>query len=174
MALPAGAHRLLVRGLPAGIDRNLVTVGLEGAGVRLGGVDVETVNEGDYVAPRERELRARLEALTDQRAAIQDEVDTAQTQLKLLESLAANPTGGVNGSAAVNGANLGAVLASVGSSAAAARTRVREAKLRQRARGSRHRDGQGGAGQGGHRAQGQHRAARGGGSEQRRDACRCR
>ncbi len=136
VAIPAGAHRLLVRGLPAGINRNLVTVRLEGAGVRLGGVDVETVNEGDYVAPRERELRARLELLTDQRSAIQDEVDTAQTQLKLLESLAANPTGGANGGAssgaAVNGANLNSLLASVGSSAAAARTRVREAKLRQR------------------------------------------
>jgi len=132
VALPAGSQRLLVRGLPAGINRNLVTVRLEGNAVRLGAVDVQTVNEGDFVSPRERELRAHLEQLGDQRAAIQDDIETAQTQLKLLESLAAAPTGGSNGTAAVNGANLATVLASIGTNASSARARIRDAKLRQR------------------------------------------
>ena len=133
VAIAAGSNQLLLRGLPAGIDRRLVTVNVTAPGVRLGAVDVQTVNEGDYTTPRERELRVRLEQLGDQRTAIQDEIDTAQTQLQLLESLAANPTGGANGGAAVNGGNLAAVLASVGSNAATARGRVREARLGQRA-----------------------------------------
>lgn len=133
VTLPAGSQRLVVRGLPAGINRNLVTVRMESSGVQLGAVDVVTVNEGDYVSPRERELRARLEQLTDQRAVIQDEMDTAQTQIKLLESLAANPAGGTaGGSTATSGTGLSTLLASVGTNAAAARTRLREARLRQR------------------------------------------
>lgn len=133
VALPAGNQRLVVRGLPAGLNRSLVTVQFGGNGVRLGAVDVATINEGDYVAPRERGLRAQLEQLTDQRAVIQDEIDTAQTQLKLLDSLAANPTGTGPGSAAVSGPALSTLLASVGNSATAARARLRDARLRQRA-----------------------------------------
>jgi uncharacterized protein (TIGR02231 family) len=130
---PMGSHRLLIKGLPADIDSKLLRVMVGSNAVRLGSVEVTTVNEGQYVADKERELRAQIEAKTDQRAAIQDEIDTAQTQLKLLDSLAANPTGGANGSAAVNGANLGTVLTSIGSNAATARTKVRNNKLRQRA-----------------------------------------
>jgi uncharacterized protein (TIGR02231 family) len=130
--LPAGSHRLIVHGLPAELDSRLLRVNVGTASVRLGSVDVTTVNEGQFVAAKERELRDQLQTKTDQRAAIQDEIDTAQTQLKLLESLAANPTGGANGNSAVNGMTLTTVLASVGSSATAARTKVRDAKQRQR------------------------------------------
>ncbi|MGE0114143.1 MAG: mucoidy inhibitor MuiA family protein [Steroidobacteraceae bacterium] len=131
--LPAGSHRLIVRGLPAGIDSRLLRVNVGSASVRLGSVDVSTVNEGQFVTARERELRTQLETKTDQRAAVQDEIDTAQTQLKLLDSLASNPAGNANGAAAVNGANLTTVLGAMGSSAAAARSKVRDARLRQRA-----------------------------------------
>jgi uncharacterized protein (TIGR02231 family) len=130
--LPAGSHRLIMRDLPAGIDSRLLRVTVGSSAVRLGSVEVTTVNAGQFVATRERELRTQIEAKTDQRAAIQDEIDTAQTQLKLLESLAANPSGNANGVAAVNGANLTTVLGTIGSSATTARNKVRDAKLRQR------------------------------------------
>lgn len=130
---PAGSHRLVIGGLPAGIDSKLLRVTVGSSAVRLGSVDVTTINEGQFVAARERELRAQIEAKGDQRAVIQDDIDTAQTQLKLLDSLATNPTGGANGSSAVNGANLGAVLGSISASAAAARSKVRDGKLKQRA-----------------------------------------
>lgn len=130
--LPAGSHRLILRDLPAGLDSRLLRVNAGSSAVRLGSVEVTTINAGQFVSPRERELRIQLEAKTDQRAAVQDEIDTAQTQLKLLDSLAANPTGGANGSSAVNGTNLSAVLGTLGASATAARNKVRDAKLKQR------------------------------------------
>jgi uncharacterized protein (TIGR02231 family) len=129
---PAGSHRLVIKGLPAGIDSKLLRVTVGSTAVRLGSVEVTTVNESRFVTEKERELRAQIEAKGDQRAAIQDEMDTAQTQLKLLESLAANPTGGANGSSAVNGANLGAVLTSISANATTARNKVRDAKLKER------------------------------------------
>lgn len=129
--VPQGAQRLIIRGLPAGIDSKTLQVTLGSAAVRLGSVEVSTVNEGQFVTDKERELRNKLEQKTDQRAAIQDEIATAETQLKLLESLAANPTGSAN-KAAVDGTNLTAVLSTIGTSATAARNKVRDAKLRQR------------------------------------------
>lgn len=132
VALAAGTQRRVVHGLPAGIDTRLLQVTVGSAGARLGSVDTTEVNQVEYVAARERALREQLEAKTDQRAIIQDEIDTAQLQLKLLESLAARPTGGADAPAAVTGANLGTVVATVGTSAAAARARVREAATRQR------------------------------------------
>ena len=132
VALAAGTQRLVVHGLPADVDTRLLQVTVGSAGARLGSVDTTEVNQVEYVAARERALREQLEAKTDQRAAIQDEIDTAQLQLKLLESLAARPTGGADVPATVTGANLGAVVATVGTSAAAARAHVREAAARQR------------------------------------------
>ncbi|MGC3979971.1 MAG: DUF4140 domain-containing protein [Steroidobacteraceae bacterium] len=131
--LPAGSNRLVVKGLPAGLDSRQLTVNVGSSAVRLGSVELTVVNEGQFTATRERELRNQIDTKTDQKAVIQDDIDTAQTQLKLLESLAANPTGGANGSAAVNGGNLSAVLTSIAGNAAAARNKVRDGKLKQRA-----------------------------------------
>ena len=132
VTLAAGTQRLVVHGLPSDIDTRLLQVTVGSTGARLGSVDTTEVNQVEYVAARERALREQLEARTDQRTAIQDEIDTAQLQLKLLESLAARPTGGADAAAAVTGAHLGAVVTTVGTSAAAARARVREAAVRQR------------------------------------------
>ncbi|MFO1399802.1 MAG: mucoidy inhibitor MuiA family protein [Steroidobacteraceae bacterium] len=133
VALPAGTQRIVVHGLPADIDTNLLQVTVASPAARLGSVDTAVINQVEYAAARERELRERLESKGDQRAAIQDEIDTAQLQLKLLDSLAARPTGGADSTTAVTGANLGAVVGTLGSSAAAARARMREAAGRQRA-----------------------------------------
>jgi uncharacterized protein (TIGR02231 family) len=72
-----------------------------------------------------------LESLVDQRTVIQDEIATAETQLKLLDSLATTPGGGTT-KAAVDGANLSSVLNTMATSASAARSKVRDAKIRQR------------------------------------------
>jgi len=130
--LVQGAQRIVIRGLPAGIDSKTLRVTLGTSNVRLGGVEVVTINEGHFVTDKERELRNKLETKTDQRAAVQDEIATAETQLKLLDSLAGNPTGSTT-KAAVDVTNLTAVLNSIGSGAAAAHSKVRDAKLRQRA-----------------------------------------
>jgi uncharacterized protein (TIGR02231 family) len=130
--IPAGSHRLVIRGLPAAIDATTLRVVVESPAVHLGGIEVERINEGRFASEAERELRHRLEETGDRRQAVQDEVATAQLQLKLLDSLAANPAGSPT-KATVDGANLGAVLTTMAVNAGAARHRVREANQQLRA-----------------------------------------
>lgn len=131
-SIPAGSHRLLFRDLPATLDTDTLRIFVGSREVRLGGVEVEAITFKDYVSPQERELRARLEKLGDERTVIQDEIATAETQLKLLDSLATTPGGGVS-KPAVDATNLASVLSTMSSAAGAARTRVRDSRIRQRA-----------------------------------------
>jgi uncharacterized protein (TIGR02231 family) len=133
VALPAGNQRIIVRGLPADIEPNALRLGIDSRNVELAGVEVETINDVQLASEAERALRAQIEAKTDQRAVVQDEIATAETQLKLLESLAANPGGNAGSGAAVNGTTLPAVLSTIGTAAASARGKVRDARQRLRA-----------------------------------------
>jgi uncharacterized protein (TIGR02231 family) len=94
-------------------------------------VELARINEGRFVSEAERELRHRIEETGDQRVVIQDDVNTAETQLKLMDSLAANPVGSGT-RAAVDGASLATVLTTMATSATAARKRVRDAHLKLR------------------------------------------
>ena len=132
LEIPAGSHRLVIRGLPASIAAKTLRVAVGSPTVRLGGIEVVRVNEGKFASEAERELRRRIEDAGDRRQAVQDEAATAQQQLKLLDSLAANPAGSPT-KATVDGANLGAVLATMASSSSAARRRVRDANAQLRA-----------------------------------------
>lgn len=130
--IPAGAHRLVVRGLPAAVDSKTLRVAVESPTVRLGAIEVEKINEGKFASEAEREFRRKLEDAGDRRQAVVDDMQTAQTQLKLLDSLASNPAGSPT-KASVDGANLGAVLGTMSASSSAAHRRVREASLQLRA-----------------------------------------
>jgi len=131
VALPAGSNRLVIRGLPAAIDPKTLRVTVDSPSVQLGGVELAKINEGKFVSEPERELRRKIEETTDQRVAVQDEIATAQTQLKLLDSLAANPAGSAT-KPSVDTANLGALLATMATSANAAHKHVRDANLQLR------------------------------------------
>jgi uncharacterized protein (TIGR02231 family) len=132
VALPAGNQRIVVRGLPADIEANAVRLGIDSRSVELAGVEVETINDVQLASEAERALRAQIEAKTDQRAAVQDEIATAETQLKLLDSLAANPGGNAGSGAAVNGTTLPAVLGTIGTASGTARAKVRDGRQRLR------------------------------------------
>ena len=132
VAIPGGSNRLVIRGLPAAIDSKTLRVSVDPQSVQLGGVELANINEGKFVSDAERELRRKIEDTNDQRVAVQDEIATAQTQLKLLDSLAANPAGSAT-KPAVDTANLGALLATMAASATAAHKRVRDANLQIRA-----------------------------------------
>jgi uncharacterized protein (TIGR02231 family) len=131
VAIPAGSSRLLVRGLPAAIDSKTLHVNVEPESVQLGGVEIAKINEGVFVSDAERELRRKIEETNDRRVAVQDDVATAQTLLKLLDSLAANPAGSPT-KPSVDSANLNQVLATMATSANGARKRVRDANLQLR------------------------------------------
>jgi uncharacterized protein (TIGR02231 family) len=132
LEIPAGEQSLIVRGLPSSLDENALHVAIGSKGVRLGDVQLRKFTQADYVVEGERQLQKKLQALNDQRAAIQDEVATAQTQLKILDSLASVPTGSA-ARPAVDATNLSTVLTAVGTSGASARARIRDATVRQRA-----------------------------------------
>jgi uncharacterized protein (TIGR02231 family) len=131
VSVPSGTHRLVFKELPANIDTDTLRISVASREVRLGGIEVERVANKEFVSVQERELRNRLQTLIDQRSVIQDDIATADTQLKLIDSLATTPAGGT-AKAAVDATNLSAVLNTMSSSSSAARGKVRDAKIRQR------------------------------------------
>src|SRR5690348_3276179 len=84
VTVPAGSHRLIVRGLPDPIDASNLRIFAASNAVRLGGVEVQKIVDKDYVSDPERALRKRLVTLQDRRLALQDEVHTGEVQLKLI------------------------------------------------------------------------------------------
>jgi len=131
VSIPAGTHRLVFRGLPAGVDPQTLQVSVGNVGVQVGGIDVARINESNFVSEPERELRRRIEEAGDRQEVLKDEVATAQSQLTLLNSLATNPAGGSN-KAVVDAANLMTVLGAMANGESAARKRIREANLQLR------------------------------------------
>ena len=129
--IAAGTNRLLIKGLPATIETKSLQVTVDSTVVRLGGIEVERINEGRFVSEAERGLRRKMEQKSDQRAALQDDISTAQLQLKLLDSLAANPAGSPT-RATVDSSNLNTVLTTMVATSASARKRVRDANLQVR------------------------------------------
>lgn len=131
VTIPAGAQRLIISGLPAAVSPKSLQVTAGDAALRLGAIEVVSINEANFVSEPERELRRRIEEAGDQQQVLQDEVATAQDQLKLLDSLAANPAGSPT-RASVDAANLAGVLATMANGEASARKRVRDANLQLR------------------------------------------
>lgn len=132
LSIPAGEHRLIVRGLPDPVDSGSLRISAGSRELRLGGVELEKIVATDLVSGAERALSARLTALEDQRAAVQDEIPTAETQLKLIDALAAVPGKG-DEDLFSRSANLPATLAAIGGGAAEARSSIRAAKISLRA-----------------------------------------
>ena len=131
LLFPAGEHRLVFRSLPADLDANMLQVTAGSAGLQLGGIEIARINEANYVSEPERELRRRIEEVTDQQQVLKDEIATAQNQIKLLDSLAAAPAGGPN-KGGIDAASLAAVLGTMASGDTAARKRIRDANLQLR------------------------------------------
>ena len=82
--IPAGQHRLIVRGLPDGIDPASLRLSARSASMRLGGIEVQRVVEEELVNTTERALNRKLRDIGDQKSALEDEIISAQAQLKLL------------------------------------------------------------------------------------------
>src|SRR5262245_16791348 len=126
--VPAGEHRLIVRGLPDPVDVGSLRISAGSRSVRLGGVEIERIVATNFVNDAESTLQAKLLALEDQRAAVQDEIPTAETQLKLIDSIATAPGRGGD-EADSRGVDLPATLNAMASGAGDARTRIRTAKI---------------------------------------------
>jgi uncharacterized protein (TIGR02231 family) len=128
--IPAGEHRLIVRGLSERVEPATLRLSAESRNLKLAGVEVQRIVEGDLVNPAERALTRKLRDLDDQKGAIQDEITSAQAQIKLLEGVISAPTGMGTNAAAVSAANIPGLVGAVGTGDAAARARIRAARLR--------------------------------------------
>jgi len=131
--VPAGEHRLVVRGLPDGLDPATLRLSARSASLKLGGIEVQRIIEGDLVNADERVLTLKLRDIGDARAAIEDDIVSAQAQLKLLEGVIAAPAGHGEHAPKIEPNAVGGLLTTVGTSDAAARQRIRNAKIQLRA-----------------------------------------
>lgn len=131
VSIPAGTHRLILRGLPDPLDAGSLRVTAESRALRLGGIEIEKVVDTQYANEAELALRRRFADLQDQRVAQQDEINTAQTQLKLLDSIASAPAGS-DSKAGIDAVGLQATMAAMSASASAARAKIRAANIAMR------------------------------------------
>ena len=91
-AVSAGGGTLEMTGLPANFD--LRTLRVEASlGIRVGEVSVQDVGRADALSGREAELEAKIQALNDDKAALDVEVKTAELVRDYLVSLRARPGG---------------------------------------------------------------------------------
>ncbi len=128
VTVPAGSHRLIIRGLPDPIDAASIRMSAGSRAVRLGGIEVEQIVATEFVGEAERALRKKLIELTDRRAAIQDDVPTAEQQLKLIDAVASAPVDR-DAKLVLDGQSLSTTLSTISSGAAAARAKIRAATI---------------------------------------------
>ena len=86
----SGSGTLEMAGLPASFDLRTLRVEA-GPGIRVGEVSVQDVGRADALSGREAELEAKIQALNDDKAALDVEVKTAELVRDYLASLHARP-----------------------------------------------------------------------------------
>ena len=91
-AVSAGSGTLEMAGLPANFDLRTLRVEAS-AGIRVGEVSVRDVGRAEALSGREAELEAKIQALNDDKAALDVEVKTAELVRDYLASLRARPGG---------------------------------------------------------------------------------
>src|SRR4051812_12486699 len=89
-SVAAGSGTLEMTGLPANFDLRTLRVEA-GPGVRVGEVSVQDVGRAEALSAREADLEAKIQALTDDKAALDVEVKTAELVRDYLASLRARP-----------------------------------------------------------------------------------
>jgi uncharacterized protein (TIGR02231 family) len=136
-SLAAGDHALVFDGLPGDLDPETIRVEGEARGtVEIGSVDARLVyvSAADADA-RRRALEAQVQALTDERGALDQTIADAEYQKSLMQQLASGAfaTPGKDDATKHPGAaELGQLLDLVGGKLAALSKAVLEARIRQR------------------------------------------
>jgi uncharacterized protein (TIGR02231 family) len=89
-SVAAGSGTLEMTGLPANFDLRTLRVEA-GPGIRVGEVSVQDLGRAEALSGREADLEARIQALNDEKAALDVEVKTAELVRDYLASLRARP-----------------------------------------------------------------------------------
>jgi uncharacterized protein (TIGR02231 family) len=131
VTIAAGDQTLLLRDLPSSIDADSLRLSFASTNIRLGTVEVQRQASTEFVVAQEKLLRDKIQMLEDERAAINDDMATAQLLLKTLESVSAPSTGSL-GATLPAGITLQTAIDTMSAKSTAARNRIRgaQAKLR--------------------------------------------
>jgi len=89
----AGGGTLKLTGLPANFDLRTLRVEADG-GIHVGEVSVQDISRATALSAREAELEAKIQALKDNKAALDVEVKTAELVRDYLKALGNQPGGG--------------------------------------------------------------------------------
>ncbi len=90
--VPVGAHELSFDALPAGVQADTLRVSGKGsAAVTIGGVEARRAFHAEEQIARVRELRERIEALSDESKRIDGRLNVIQHQQKFLNSIHVAP-----------------------------------------------------------------------------------
>jgi uncharacterized protein (TIGR02231 family) len=88
LELGPGDTRVILQGLPAGLDDDSLRVEGKGtARARIGGVSVDRITQAELALPEVRAAEARLEALQGEDRALEDRISQARSRSKFVESL---------------------------------------------------------------------------------------
>ena len=129
--VPAGSSKVDMSGLPANFDLRTLRVEAD-PGIRIGEVAVQEVSRTEAFSEREAALEAKLQALRDEKAAMEAEVKTAELLRDYLAALSGRPAGEGEKPIRIDPKAIPAVLEAIRQGAGEAFGLIRRAEIRKR------------------------------------------
>lgn len=126
VVLPAGQHNLVIAGLPGQLDLSRLRLNLNSDDVRLGNITVRREDRSSLAGESQQQLQDTLNNLLYDRGRIEDRIESARMQIKLLDSLSSGDLGSQQSTFSAN--NIGEMLNVVSSSSNDARLLIRDAQ----------------------------------------------
>lgn len=126
VATPAGEHNLVITGLPGQLDLSRLVISLADNDVRLGNLRVRREDQQDLAGESQQQLQDQLDELSYQRGRIDDTIQSANMQIKLLDSLSSGNLGSQE--SAFSPDSITEMLNVVSSSSNTARQTIRDAQ----------------------------------------------
>ena len=135
--LEKGEHTLLFQDIPASaVDGSIRVEGTASGKLEIGSVDTRRLSvpqaDGDANATERRQVEIELEALRDERARLDAQVQGAETQKQLITNLAQLPTRPAPVAGAERSEDWTTVLALIATGSAEAQRSIQDAQLRMR------------------------------------------
>jgi len=135
--LEKGEHTLLFQDIPASaVDGSIRVEGTASGKLEIGSVDTRRLSvpqaDGEANATERRQVEIELEALRDERARLDAQVQGAETQKQLISNLAQLPTRPAPATGAERSEDWTTVLALIATGSAEAQKSIQDAQLRMR------------------------------------------
>lgn len=127
VSIPSGSSTLVIENLPMGLDAARLQLSISNTAVQFSNLQIQENFQTQNVNERENEVRNQLQTLHDNRQVIVDRIDTAQSELRLLNSLAEGGDSGVR--ATLTSGDLDALIDVLSDNSAQARERIRDTNI---------------------------------------------